>query len=93
MSKRINVNPDHYKTAGRDRPAVVASARQERAEVRAARTGSASRRPNPIAAARQERAESAAARSERSSGGSGGKRQPVAPRAGKKKTAGAPTKR
>jgi hypothetical protein len=32
MSKRINVNPDHYKTAGRDRQAVVASARQSRAK-------------------------------------------------------------
>jgi hypothetical protein len=90
MSKRINVNPDYYKTAGRDRPAIAAAARQERAEAVVARTGSASRRRNPIAAARQERAKSAAARSERSFGG---KSQPVAPHAEKKKPASVPTKR
>jgi hypothetical protein len=32
MSKRINVNPDHYKSAGRERPTVVAAARQSRAK-------------------------------------------------------------
>jgi hypothetical protein len=32
MSKRINVNPDHYKTAGRERPNVAAAARQSRAK-------------------------------------------------------------
>jgi hypothetical protein len=31
VSKRINVNPDHYTSAGRERPNVVAQARQSRA--------------------------------------------------------------
>jgi hypothetical protein len=30
MSKRINVNPDHYKTAGRERPTTIAAERMKR---------------------------------------------------------------
>jgi hypothetical protein len=42
VSKRINVNPDHYKSAGRERPNVVAHARQSR--VKAAASPSARER-------------------------------------------------
>jgi hypothetical protein len=31
VSKRINVNPDHYKVAGRERPDTIAPVRLERA--------------------------------------------------------------
>jgi hypothetical protein len=30
MSKRINVNPDHYKVAGRERPDTLAAERTQR---------------------------------------------------------------
>ena len=43
MSKRINVNPDHYKTEGRDRPNRAAEERQSRA-TKAAASPSAPRR-------------------------------------------------
>ena len=35
MSKAINVNPDHYKLAGRERPDTLAAERKSQRELRA----------------------------------------------------------
>ena len=43
MSKRINVNPDHYKTAGRERPGKVEA--QRPVPVPARKTKTKERRP------------------------------------------------
>ena len=47
MSKRINVHPDHYKVAGRERPgdAVVKAPKQPRAMERGQERRELSRRP------------------------------------------------
>jgi hypothetical protein len=47
MSSKNNVNPDHYKVAGRDRPDAIAAERAERAKARGtpAPGGKKGRRP------------------------------------------------
>jgi hypothetical protein len=44
MSKRINVNPDHYKLAGRERPGDAAAAKGQK-QPRAMERGQARREP------------------------------------------------
>ncbi len=41
MSKRINVNPDHYKTRGRERPGKGVLVEQEKRELAAGKRGAA----------------------------------------------------
>lgn len=44
MSKRINVNPDHYKTRGRERPGKDVLVEKEKRELAAGKRGAAATR-------------------------------------------------
>jgi hypothetical protein len=47
MSKRINVNPDHYKTAGRERPGDAVTQEIEKKEFSKRRTARSGERTLP----------------------------------------------
>ena len=47
MSKRINVNPDHYKVAGRERPGDAVAKRPKQSATRSRRTTENTLRTRP----------------------------------------------
>jgi len=47
MSKRINVNPDHYKIAGRERPGDAVAKRPKQSATRSRRITESSPRTRP----------------------------------------------